>query len=218
VGRRVLVPALLLAALAAGPAPASAASLTLGRSCYRAGATVEIRGSALAREVPLTVRLDGTPVGTVATDAVGSFAASWKAPQLPAGVRERAFTLDAVDAAGAVLATGTLRVSAFSAEFSPDRGDPRTWRARFSVHGFRLPGGGRTVYLHYVRPGGRLERTVRLGRAQGPCGSIARTRLRRIFPFAATRGTWTLQFDSRRVYRRDRRPSVSRKVRISRVA
>jgi hypothetical protein len=58
------------------------------------------------------------------------------------------------------------------------------------------------VYLHYVRPNGKLKRTVRLGRAQGVCGEIARTSRRKLFPFRAERGTWHLQFDTRKRYRR----------------
>ena len=77
---------------------------------------------------------------------------------------------------------------------------------RFAVHGFALKKAlserDRTVWVHYIRPDGRRKRTIRLGRTQGPCGSIERTNRRPLFPFRAERGTWKLQFDTSKRFRR----------------
>ena len=73
---------------------------------------------------------------------------------------------------------------------------------RFKVFGFGLVTANPIVYLHYVRPNGKLKRTIRLGRAQGVCGQIKRTARKKLFPFSAERGKWKLQFDTRRRYRK----------------
>ena len=59
------------------------------------------------------------------------------------------------------------------------------------------------VYVHYVDPRGKVRRTV-VARGTGvtPCGTIARSKLRKLFPFNPRRGTWTLQFDTNKTYRR----------------
>jgi hypothetical protein len=53
-----------------------------------------------------------------------------------------------------------------------------------------------------VRPSGKAARTIRLGTATGVCGAIKQTRPRHLFPFTAERGTWILQFDTRKEYER----------------
>ena len=73
---------------------------------------------------------------------------------------------------------------------------------RFSVNGFGLVRPAASVYLHYVSPGGKVRRDVRLGTAKGTCGKIRMTRQRHLFPFPAERGRWILQFDTNKTYRR----------------
>ena len=73
---------------------------------------------------------------------------------------------------------------------------------RFKVFGFGLVTANPIVYLHYVRPNGKLKRTIRLGSAQGVCGQIKRTSRKKLFPFSAERGKWKLQFDTRKRYRK----------------
>src|SRR5207249_4882881 len=50
----------------------------------------------------------------------------------------------------------------------------------------------------------------------GVCGSITRTRMRRLFPFRPTAGRWRLQFDTRRTYRRSAVPRIVRAVDVRR--
>ncbi len=77
---------------------------------------------------------------------------------------------------------------------------------RFAAYGFGVatpPGAPMpTVYVHDVDPRGKLRRTISLGKGTTPCGTIAQTPLRRLFPFDPRRGRWTLQFDTNRTYRR----------------
>jgi len=91
------------------------------------------------------------------------------------------------------------RYSTFSA---PGTGNPKTLRVRYKVFGFGLVDPNPAVYLHYVRPNGKLKRTIRLGKAQGVCGQITRTSKKKLFPFHAQRGTWRLQFDTHKRYRK----------------
>jgi hypothetical protein len=71
------------------------------------------------------------------------------------------------------------------------------------------------VYLHTVDPRGRLRRTARLGRATGACGDLT-SRRRTLLPFRPVRGTWRLQLDPWRTYRRTTRPRVVQPVRVVR--
>ena len=43
---------------------------------------------------------------------------------------------------------------------------------------------------------------VSIGKAKGPCGHITGTKKRRIFPFKAKHGKWTLQYDTSKKYHR----------------
>ena len=94
------------------------------------------------------------------------------------------------------------RTTKVFADFTPDSGDPKTLTVRFSVHGFGLLRRHASVYLHYISPGGKVRRDVRLGTAAGTCGVIRRTRERHLFPFPAERGKWILQFDTNKKYTR----------------
>ena len=51
-----------------------------------------------------------------------------------------------------------------------------------------------------------------MGCGTGVCGSIAKTPLRRLFPFRAQSSKWALQFDTRKVYKRATGSATKRKV------
>lgn len=204
--------ALLFAALttACGTAAvASAAAIQVNRPCFadqddRAD-TVQLSGTGFTPDAPYRVLLDGRPLsgGAGRTDGAGNVAGSFAAPDVPTPARQHTFRLALQEGASAPETTFT--VARLTASFFPATGPPSSLLIRFSVSGFGLQGdAGPPVYLHYVRPGGRLERTIRLGMATGPCGAL-RTARRRLFGFAARRGSWRLQFDTRRAYARGTR-------------
>jgi hypothetical protein len=198
-------PALLLtlaATLAAAPA-ASAATLETDRSCYQETQDVVLSGSAFAPMAPVAISQDAEPFGTADTDGAGAFQRKFAAPELGRSVREQVFTLSGTDSALNTAST-QYRTTKIFADFAPDSGDPKTLKVRFSVNGFGLLRHEASVYLHYVSPGGRARRTVRLGKAVGTCGKIRATRLRHLFPFRAERGRWVLQFDTNKTYSRAR--------------
>ena len=192
--------ATLTAALAAAPS-AGAAVLTTDRNCYQETGDVVLNGSAFAPLAPVAISQDGNAYKTATTDASGTFVGKFEAPELARDVREKVFTLTATDSALNTVST-RYRTTKIFADFTPDSGDPKTLQVRFSVNGFGLLRQHASVYLHYVSPGGKVRRDVRLGTALGTCGKIKTTRLRHLFPFPAERGRWVLQFDTNKTYTR----------------
>jgi hypothetical protein len=192
--------AAMVAVVAAVPAAASAAQVQTDEACYQDNTgTVVVSGSGFEPNQPYQVTLDGKalPGGTGTTDAAGGISGSFPTPELP-GNSVHAYTLGVVQ--GANLPTTGFSVSPFFADFNPGAGNPKKLHVRFKVFGFALVDRNPIVYLHYVRPNGRLKRTIRLGRAQGACGTIKQTARKKLFPFNAERGHWKLQFDTHRAY------------------
>lgn len=201
---RRLALALPLALLLA-PAAARGAAVQADRACYLETdkTTVTITGNGFTPGQPYTVSLDGQPLtgGAGALDDGGAMRGAFTPPLLGDDVQEKMFTVGVQS--DALLATTTFTVTKFRASFSPAKGDPAKLKVRFSVNGFGLGAPNPDVYLHYVAPGGKVKDTVRLGRAQGQCGSIARTAQRRLFPFKNPKhGKWQLQFDTSKSYQR----------------
>ncbi len=195
--------AALLAAGGTMPAAASAAQIATDRECYLDGRTVTLSGNGFTPGAPYQVKLDGQPItgGTGKVDPAGGVTGTF-VPRLAdqgARVMQHRYTLAVQE--GVNTATTKFTVTKFAANFTPASGNPKTLRVRFSVYGFGLAQPNPNVYLHYVRPGGKLRKTIRLGRAKGTCGAIERTARKRLFPFTAERGAWRLQFDTSREYR-----------------
>lgn len=184
------------------------------RPCYLEQKRVELSGAGFQPGATYTVLRDGQPIGPGTVAADGSIAGAFGSDVLPAGIAEKSYDLSVTD--GTNQADSAFRVSAFRALFSPSRGNPARLRVRFSVFGFLSP--QLPVYLHYVRPDGSAARTVYLGRTKGVCGSVPRTRERRLFPFKASAGRWLLQFDTQPAYRNAARPRIVRAVTVRRPA
>ncbi len=189
-----------LAALAAGPPAAGAATLTTDTRCYQETQEVVVNGAGFAPLSAVTISRDGAVLGTAQANIDGAFRNKFLTPELPDDVRERLYRLSASDTIN--VAQTSYRSTRIFANFRPGSGNPETLEVRFTVNGFGLVQRRAPVYLHYVSPKGRERRTVKLGTAAGVCGRIERTRRRRLFPFVAERGTWILQFDTRRQYER----------------
>lgn len=192
-----------LALAAALPAGASAAQVQTDRGCYQdKTGTVVVSGKGFDANQPYAVSIDGRTLSTGGdtTAADGSIAGNFEVPRLADPNVLHAYTLTITQ--GANTATTTFSVTPFLADFAPGTGNPKTMRVRFKVLGFGLVDANPIVYLHYVRPDGKLKRTIRLGRARGVCGQIAQTPRKKLFPFRTSRGTWRLQFDTHRRYRK----------------
>jgi hypothetical protein len=188
------------AVLIAAPA-ARAATLTTDTRCYQETQDVVVSGSGYAPMGTVAISRDGAPFGTATADAAGNFQAKFAAEELGRDRREGVTSLTATD--GALNTASTrYRTTKVYADFNPDAGDPKTLTVRFEVNGFGLLRRHASVYLHYISPGGKLRRDVRLGTALGTCGVIRKTRERHLFPFPAERGKWILQFDTNKTYTR----------------
>jgi hypothetical protein len=199
--RRAVLPILALAAALAAPPAASAATLSTDTRCYQETQDVVVSGSGYAPMGAIAIARDGVAFGTANADAAGNFQAKFQAAELGRDQREGVTSLTATDAALNSAST-RYRTTKVYADFEPDAGDPKTLTVRFSVNGFGLLRRHASVYLHYVSPGRKVRRTVRLGTALGTCGVIRRTRERHLFPFPAERGRWILQFDTNKKYTR----------------
>jgi hypothetical protein len=201
---RRIVAALPLALLLL-PAAARGAEIQTDRSCYLETdhTTVTISGNGYTPARPYTVLLDDQALagGAGTMDAGGAMQGAFTPPALAKDESQRMFTVGVQS--DALAASTTFTVTRFKASFSPSKGDPAKLKVRFAVSGFGLGVPDPDVYVHYVAPGGKLRQTVRLGRAQGQCGNIARTAKRRLFPFADPKhGKWALQFDTSKTYQR----------------
>src|SRR4051812_47406924 len=169
------------------------------------------RGRRPPRAAGSAVR-DGQQIGNGTVPADGTVTGNFTSGALDPGLADKSFDLTVTD--GSNQAATRFRVSRFVAEFAPARGNPATLRVRFSVFGFGRP--GLPIYVHYLAPGGLTSRTLLLGRTRGVCGSITRTRIRRLFPFRPAPGRWRLQFDNRRSYRKASVPRIVRAVDVKR--
>ena len=198
--RHVITILASLAATAATAPAATAATLTTDTSCYQETQEVVVTGIGFAPKSVVTITRDNIVLGSAQTDAKGGFRNKFDTPELPENVRERLHQLTATDAA--TTAQTSYRSTRIFASFTPRTGNPSTLRVRFTINGFGLVQRGSPVYLHYVRPDGKVQRTVQLGKASGVCGKITRTPQRRLFPFNAAKGVWILQFDTRKRYER----------------
>lgn len=190
-----------LTAVLAGASPAGAATLSTDGRCYQETQYVVLSGAGYAPMSTIAISRDGMAFGTANADAAGNFQAKFQADELPRSTREQVTTLTATDAALNTAST-RYRTTKVFADFDPDVGDPKTLVVRFTVSGFGLLRRHASVYLHYISPGGKVRRDVRLGTARGTCGVIRATRERHLFPFPAERGRWILQFDTNKTYTR----------------
>ncbi len=179
-----------------------------GRGCYVVGQSVTVIGSGFAPNRAFEVAIDGVDFGEQKTDAAGAFRQSLTPGGLRANVVQHIENLNATDGTRSADTSFTVTRAA-GARFLALRGNPNTLRAPFQVWGFALDGHPRTVYVHYVSPSGSMRQTVTLGKAGGQCGYLRTGRVR-VFPFAPSRGRWTLQVDTRAAYTRRPHGPVSR--------
>ena len=195
--------ALLPLSLLLVPAAAHGALVQTDRTCYLQTdrTNVTVSGNGFTAGADYSVALDGTALtgGAGKMDAAGTMQGTFAPPMLTEDELERRFTVG-VSAAG-VAAETTFTVTRLKANFTPSEGDPTKLKVRFSVAGFALATHDPDVYVHYVTPKGRLKETIRLGRATGQCGRIARTAKRKLFPFkVSSLGKWQLQFDTSKTF------------------
>jgi hypothetical protein len=219
--RLALVAALSTAAILAAPALANAATLTAtpAKSCYRGGGTVNpetrllggepivVTGSGFTPNGLVTIAANGRTLGDPAADAAGNFTGTYR-PTVARGAEVK--NLTATDQTNpAITAAVRLQVSALTVNLKPKRGRPNR-RFRIGARGFTT---GRRLYAHIVR-GGRVRRTVRIGRLKGPCHKLSARR--RLFRRNVGTGLYRIQFDSKRRYSKKTKVKIVRGFEVTR--
>ncbi len=211
---------LATALLGAGPAAAAAdeapaGSVTVDRSCYvntaRALAQIAVsgRGWQAGATIELTDKL-GRISATATASTNGTFSAT-----VPAPVVNPYKSLQISDAIRAAYESqpglpGDTGAGAASPAFATTNygvlqtGNKRNLNTKtvFELSGFAP---GHTVYAHYLSHAGALLTSVSFGTPTGACG------LRRVVTYAypgghPARGSYTVQFDNSRPYRRLTQP------------
>ncbi|HEX5146248.1 MAG TPA: hypothetical protein VFV85_04440 [Conexibacter sp.] len=190
-----LLAAAALAVAFAGPAADAAgggkAKVVLSPGCYLSGGSGTLTGSGFRAHGTWTAKLAGTKqIGTGTIDGKGRIRARFTAPRYHGTSGARQLTLSVTD--GPHVASASFLMTPLDASFSPRTGDPASLRVRWRVLGL---GKGHGIYVHYLQPNGKLKRTVRIGTARGPCGSL-KTGPIALFPFRYAYGTWTFQVDT----------------------
>ena len=207
VTRRIATASIFATAIAAA-APAQAATLVGDQACYQENEPVNVTGGGFTPNGTVNFSRDNQAFGTLTADAAGNIRGAGAAPRItPTKVRR--FVLEARDATyPSIAATITPLATLFGVSVRPRSGNPARTR-RIRARGFTE---GRTLYVH-VRRRGR-GRNIRLGRLKKPCGT--KSVRKRIFRRGARTGTYTVQFDTRRRYRRSASPKVTYRVTIFR--
>jgi hypothetical protein len=165
--------------------------------CYVVGQIVHVAGRGFKPTRQFDLAVDGVDFGQATTSGFGTFAVRVGLGGL-SGVAQHVESLSATDGSSQADAEVTLTART-GARILARRGSVRTLKAPVEVWDFSPNGARRRVYLHYIRPNGRVARTAGLGTTGGQCGYL-RTASRRVFPFTPSHGTWTLQIDTQRGY------------------
>jgi hypothetical protein len=162
--------------------------------------SVAFRAGGFTPNSKVDLALDGLPVpGGIAlqTDANGALGAltplSIPAPYVAAGSRD--FTISLSEQGNpASVATATAKTTALGISVKPQSARPSR-RIHFRGNGFTA---SKRVYAHYIYRG-KVRKTVRMAKPQGPCGSWHAHRRQIPVPNPGT-GRWTVQFDQLRRY------------------
>ena len=176
------------------PASASAASLTVTpqKRCYSSGESVNLLGADFSPLGSASVTRDGTPLGSLQTDANGAFNGILTLAQTR-GRQTKPYT--ATDEAVSTLsASAQITVSAVRVDLSPPNGAPGR-RMSIKASGFTT---GKTLWAHVTK--GKSKRTLKIGRLSGACGGLKARR--RLLPRNAALGLHTIQFDTFKKYSR----------------
>lgn len=207
---RLLIPlALLCSALGLAPT-ASAANIAFARSCYASSQQMALFGNGFTGGGRVFIGRDGRLLGSTSANPAGAFGVGIPAPTRSRGSRLHTFA--AVDETNtAIRALTRVRVTALDVTVRPRSGSPSS-RRRVGARGFI---GGRTLYAH-VRRGRRYKRDVRIGRLRGPCATVSARR--RLLRRGSPTGTYRVQFDVHRRYRRSRPTRVVFRVTVFRTS
>jgi len=178
----------------AAPAAARAATITASGTCFVSSRQIAITGAGFT--AGSQVRISGGVFGSALADGAGNISTTVSAPAVST-IAPKRVAITASDGTNSGGATVSI-IRDVLVTNAPLSGRPRqktTWR----FAGFPS---GTAIYGHF-RWHGRTIKNYRFGQPTGPCGTLS-VRARRIpVPSSSLHsGTWTLQLDQRRHYRR----------------
>jgi hypothetical protein len=213
--RLALLPIAASLPLLLAPAAADAGTVKLDQRCYVAGEPVVVTGSAFTPDSQLTLTSSpgGATFPAAVADATGAFQTRFAAPAPKSrGARAADVTSTRLVAVDPLDSTQTASTPLRIANFTVDRGTSRNPRSVRTWYFSGFPTGA-TIYGHF-RYHGRTMANHRFGRATGACG-LLHARARGIPVTHLRAGTWTIQVDTAKTYRRDRVPSLELKLSLS---
>lgn len=195
------------------PAAASAGTLTLD-ACYIETQPAQAILSGFTPNVPIAIEADQVFTSGM-TDATGSATLPFKAPiysTITPGSKQ--FTMTATEGGGSTPAvqppvTRNFRVANFAFATSTGTRSPKAKRT-WSFSGFRP---GRAIYAHF-RLRGRTVANFRFGVAKGPCGEYKRKAPGIPVKGRVRAGTYTVQVDQAKTYKRSTRPALTAKTTV----
>ncbi|MCW2983384.1 MAG: hypothetical protein JWR63_954 [Conexibacter sp.] len=205
----------LVAVAAAVVAPASAGAagtVTVDKPCYVEGEPIVVTGSAFGPNAQLTLgsSLGGQTLGSAISDPAGAFATRVPAPA-PQSTSARAVDSSTLTVVNPLDSTQNASVPFQVANFTVDRGVSRNPKSTRTWYFSGFPTGS-TIYGHF-RFKGKTAANHRFGTATGACG-LLHARARGIPVSRLRTGTWTIQVDTAKTYRRHRIPSLELRVSI----
>jgi hypothetical protein len=201
---RTTLVALALAAAAALPAAAGAATVTVDAPCYRQGTRVNFTLTGFTPSELVTLNYNGGLLDAVQVGIDGTYAGSFSAGSTSDGEIVHTTQLVAADPQGNAGAA-PVRVSVPYVSVKPTNVTPSK-KATIRVSGFfDVP----LLYAHYAYTKSDvnhpLKKTIKLGRPQGPCGTLSYRG--KLLPFSKPKsGVWEIQVDGRSAFKRQLAP------------
>jgi hypothetical protein len=205
--------------VAATPAAASAATITVDKPCYSpgylGGPQQKIGFTLAGFPADAPVQLNGgqgnADLGFVTTGADGGFLGSYNVDNLSKG--RSTFSLTAATFDGTAGASTSYTVSATSVTMTPSVARPST-KVSFKARGFV---GAKTLYAHYAYTRSEvshpLVKTVKLGVLTGPCGDLDVKKMKQL-PLTKLKHkkVYEIQFDTSAAFHRQQGQYVTRTV------
>jgi len=197
---RTAVLSSLVALALAAPATASAASLSVSKTCYGPGEKIAFSGSGFTPNGEVALSVSGRQLGLTTANGVGEITASTGAPVIKGKRRVDFYT--AVDQADLSLtASAPVHVTSLAVKVTPKNGNPAKAK-RVVARGFTT---GKVLWAHVRR--GEAKRNVKIGKLKGACKTLSVKR--QLFPDNAKDGLYSVSFDTKRTYSAKKRPQVS---------
>lgn len=193
-----MLPSLVAIALVV-PVTASAATLSVNKTCYGPGEEIAFSGGGYTPNSPVAISVSGRQLGLTTANSVGEIAVSDGAPAIKGKRRTDFYT--ATDQANLSLTAGApVHLTSLNVKVTPKNGNPAKAK-RVVARGFTT---GNVLWAHVRR--GKAKRNVKIGKLKGACKTLDVKR--KLFLADAEDGLYNVQFDTKRKYSAKTVPQV----------